>query len=108
MRGYFKTVSMNIRDEFRKCCRFVPVDHTVDASASGSLKKWVLTRCPWEKKTTEECTLPQPARNDVPSKILSGLARAVMHDYFFKDTMATAAVVASGAVVVVVVVVLVV
>ena len=105
MRGNFKTVSMNIRDEFRKCCRFVPVDHTVDASASGSLKKRVLTRCPWEKKTTEECTLLEPARNDVPSKILSGLARAAMHNYFFKDTMATAAVVASGVVVVVVVLV---
>ena len=85
-----KTVLMNIRDDFSKLCVLVPVDDTLemhDPDVPLKEKKWILLRAPWQPKLPHEDEIPRPAE-EPPRRIVDNY-KAVLSQWFFKDTLAT-------------------
>lgn len=91
--GHMKTVLMNMRDDFSRLMRLLPVDPTidpttVDPSGSGIEMNWALLRCPWQPVTDEEERLPQPLQ-EPPRKIIDKVQKSMLQKWFFKETLAT-------------------
>ena len=84
-----KTVLMNIRDEFQSLCVMVPKDerHEKHADVPFKEKKWILLRAPWQEPLPTEHLIPQAPQE--PPRYIVDRYKAVLSQWFFKDTLAT-------------------
>ena len=85
-----KTVLMNIMDEFRELCKMVPKDANVDKHDPDipfDQKKWILLRAPWQDPVPHENEIPSAPKE--PPRWIVDRYKAVLSQWFYKDTMAT-------------------
>ena len=85
-----KTVLLNIRNEFQKLCVMVPIDENHekhDPDVPVHQKKWILLRAPWQDPVPHEDKIPS-VQGEAPRWIVDRF-KAVLSQWFFKDTLAT-------------------
>ena len=85
-----KTVLMNIRDEFQNLCVMVPKDdrhEKHDPYVPFEKKKWILLRAPWQDPLPNEHLIPKAPLQ--PPRWIVDRCKAVLSQWFFKDTLAT-------------------
>ena len=85
-----KTVLMNIRDEFQNLCVMVPIDDKLekhDPDVPLKDKKWILLRAPWQDPLPDEHLIPKVSED--PPRWIIDYYKAVLSQWFFKDTLAT-------------------
>ena len=88
--GYMKTMLLNIMDEFKQLCVMVPIDpekDVYDPDVPVSEKKWILLRAPWQPKVPDEDAIPSVTGE--PPRWCVDRYKAVLSQWFFKDTLAT-------------------
>ena len=92
IQGYMRTVLLNIMDDFKRLCYLVPIDRTKelhDPDVPVDQKKWILLRAPWQPKLPNEDMIPRPPPEMEPPRWCADRYKAVMSQWFFKDTLAT-------------------
>ena len=84
-----KTVLMNIRDEFQNLCVMVPIDDSLQKHEDVPIdqKKWIWLGLPWLPSLPDEDLIPKPP-GQPPGKLVNRF-KAIMSQWFFKDTLAT-------------------
>ena len=85
-----KKVLMNIRDEFQNLCVMVPIDDKLekhDPDVPLKDKKWILLRAPWQDPLPTEHLIPKAPEE--PPRWIVDRYKAVLSQWFFKDTLAT-------------------
>ena len=88
--GFMKEVMRNIKAEFKKLCVMVPKDKSrkkSDPNVPFEEKEWILLRTPWQPPLPDEHLIPK-APEEPPTWIVNRY-KAVMSQWFFKDTLAT-------------------
>ena len=84
-----KTVMRNIMDEFRNLCITVTKNDELGKHEDVPFKdkKWILLRAPWQDPLPNEHLIPK-APSEPPRWIVDH-HKAVLSQWFFKDTLAT-------------------
>ena len=86
------TVLTNIKDEFKKLCVMVPKDENLDMddpSVPVKMKKKFLLRAPWQDPVEHEDRILSVSGDQEPPRWIIDRYKAVMSQWFFKDTLAT-------------------